>query len=69
MFGCLPSSSGTTGVLFLSTVIGVPASSTNVVTGRTVGVYVVVTTVPFASLTCTVTPVAFPANSGSGVKD
>ena len=53
--------------MFLSTLIGFPVSSTNVVTGRTVGVYVFVTTVPFTSFTCTDTPVVFPTNSDSGV--
>ena len=67
LFGCVPSNSDTTGTLFLSTVIGFPLASTNVVTGRTVGVYVLVNTVPFVSFTCTVTPEAFPTKFGSGV--
>ena len=39
----------------------------NEVTGRTVGVYVAVTGVPFLSTRFTVTPLAFPVNSDSGV--
>ena len=39
----------------------------NEVTGRTVGVYVAVTGVPFLSTRFTVTPLAVPVNSGSGV--
>ena len=41
--------------------------STVAVTGVTVGVYLAVTSVPFLSTRCTVTPVAVPRNSGSGV--
>ena len=41
--------------------------STVFVTGVTVGVYLAVTSVPFVSWRWTVTPVAVPKNSGSGV--
>ena len=41
--------------------------STVAVTGVTVGVYLAVTSVPFLSTRCTVTPVAVPKNSGSGL--
>ena len=41
--------------------------STVAVTGVTVGVYLAVTSVPFLSTRRTVTPVAVPRNSGSGV--
>ena len=37
------------------------------VTGVTVGVYLAVTSVPFLSTRCTVTPLAVPRNSGSGL--
>ena len=56
----LPSSVGFPGITF-------PSLSLNEVTGRTVGVYVAVTGVPFLSTRFTVTPLAFPVNSDSGV--
>ena len=45
-----------------------PALSTNVVTGVTVGVYVAEALVPFTSSRTTVTDGAVPVNSGSGLK-
>ena len=45
-----------------------PLVSTNEVFGRTVGMYLAVIGVPFLSTRLTVTPVARPTNSGSGVK-
>ena len=41
--------------------------TTNLVSGRTVGVYLAVTGVPFLSTRLTVTPVACPTKFGSGV--
>ena len=57
--GCEPSSLGAR--IF-------PLVSTNEVFGRTVGMYLAVIGVPFLSTRLTVTPVARPTNSGSGVK-
>ena len=59
LVGLVPSSVGESGL---------PSLSTNEVSGRTVGVYLAVTGVPFLSTRLTVTPVALPTKSGSGVK-
>ena len=48
--------------------ISLPSLSTNLVIGRTVGVYVAEAFVPFTSSRTTVTAGAVPVNSGSGVK-
>ena len=56
--GLVPSSDGDNGF---------PSLSTCEVSGRTVGVYLAVTGVPFLSTRLTVTPDAFPTKFGSGV--
>ena len=60
--GVFPSLDGINSVSFPSL-----PTTTNLVSGRTVGVYVAVTGVPFLSTRLTVTPLAFPTKSFSGV--
>ena len=60
--GVFPSLDGINSVSFSSL-----PTTTNLVSGRTVGVYVAVTGVPFLSTRLTVTPLAFPTKSFSGV--